>query len=159
MIVSLIVAVSENNVIGAGNKIPWIQSEDLKHFRKLTVGKVVLMGRKTLESIGHKLADRDNWILSSQPVPSGCRRFASISKAIDTAKSENVRELCVIGGKRVYEEATAFVDVIYLTRIHAEVEGDVTLELPLAHFRIVEETRHEADEKNMFAYSFITMKR
>jgi dihydrofolate reductase len=124
--VSLIAAVSDNGIIGVDNKMPWYIPDDLKRFKRLTTDNVVIMGRKTYESIGQPLPNRLNIVISRNKdlVIEGCLVVDSITKAIK--KAGNNRDIFIIGGGEIYKRAIDFADRIYLTKIHIEVEGDTT---------------------------------
>ncbi len=155
MIVSLIVAVAENGVIGRAGKLPWHLPEDLKRFKRLTVGHPVIMGRKTWESIGRPLPGRRNLVVSRTPgyAAEGAEVFASLDEALAAAAGED--EVFVIGGAALYAEAMPRADRLYLTRVHATVEGDVTFPgLDPAAWTLVSEDRREADARHDHAFSF-----
>lgn len=128
--ISLIVAVSENGVIGRDGGLPWRLSSDLKTFRSLTMDKPIVMGRKTFESIGKPLDGRDNIVVTRDPSfeVDGVSTCDSVSDALTLArvlaKTRGADEIMVIGGVRVFETALPVADRIYLTRVHADVEGD-----------------------------------
>lgn len=127
MIVSAIAAVSRNGVIGRDGRLPWSHPEDLKHFKKVTVGHTVVMGRKTWESLGRALPDRRNIVLTRQAglkLPEGVLRCGDLAEAVKLATSAGETELFVIGGGEVYARALPRCDRLYLTRIEREVEGD-----------------------------------
>jgi len=157
----LIVAVAENDVIGRANRLPWRLSADLRRFKALTLGKHVLMGRKTYESIGHALPGRTNLVLSRSPTfaPGDCGVVASLDAARSAAGSGTV--LMVIGGAEIYRQCLPFASRIHLTLVHARVEdGDTFFDgWRGAHWHESWRERHEADEKNSCAYSFITLER
>jgi dihydrofolate reductase len=124
--ISLIAAVSENGVIGVDNKLPWYIPDDLKRFKELTSGNVVIMGRKTYESIGKPLPNRINIVVSRNKelnIP-GCLVVNSMTQAIQKAGTD--KDIFVIGGGEVYRKSIKFADRIYLTKVHQEVEGDTT---------------------------------
>ena len=123
MIISLIVAVGRRNEIGKDGKMPWHLPADLRHFKRNTLGKPVLMGRKTLTAIGRPLPERRNLVLTRDAAfrAAGCETVTSLDEAIALAGS--APELMVIGGGEVYRLAWERTDRIYLTRIHADVEG------------------------------------
>lgn len=124
-LLSIIVAVSDNGVIGKDNQLPWHLSADLRYFKKQTVGKPVIMGRKTWESIGKVLPDRPNIVVSRNPAfkASGASVVSSLQAAIETAG--DVAEIMVIGGEAIYAEALPLADRVYLTRVHVDVaDGD-----------------------------------
>ena len=153
--ISIIVAASTNNVIGAQGELPWRLSDDLRHFKKVTMDKPIVMGRKTWESIGRALPGRQNIVVTRQSgyTAEGCDVVASIQAAVSVAG--DVEEIMVIGGSQIYDLALPMAQRLYLTRVHADVDGD-------AHFPPVDETvwtlisdeRHAADERNEFDYSF-----
>jgi len=160
MRVSFVVAAAENNVIGNGNQLPWRLPDDLKRFKALTLGKPILMGRKTYESIGKPLPGRTNIVLSRRSdleLP-GCVVVASIDAAIAAAGA--VEELAVIGGAEVYAQAMPFADVVHLTRVHARVEGDAVLPpLSPAEWREHVIERHGKDDRHAYEFSFIELQR
>lgn len=135
-VVTLVVAVAENGVIGRGGKLPWRLSSDLKTFRRLTMGKPLIMGRKTYRSIGRPLDGRDNIVVTRDQAWSepGTLAAASYKAALDVARrlaaGRGVDEIMVIGGAEIYAQALPGAGRIYLTRVHAEVEGDATFATP-----------------------------
>ncbi|MBP9865925.1 MAG: dihydrofolate reductase [Candidatus Omnitrophica bacterium] len=117
-----VVATARNRVIGKDNKLPWHFSEDLRYFKKLTTGSTVIMGRKTFESIGRPLPNRENFVISRTLTEhAGVRLFNSIGNAIGAVQTENA---FIIGGAEIYKTTILNVDGIYLTRIDADYEGD-----------------------------------
>lgn len=128
--ISLIVAVSENGVIGRDGALPWRLSSDLKTFRRLTMDKPIVMGRKTFDSIGKPLDGRDNIVITRDPAfeVAGVSTCESVADALTLArvlaKTRGADEIMVIGGVQVFEAALPVADRIYLTRVHADVEGD-----------------------------------
>ena len=161
MIVSLIVAVGRRNEIGKDGRMPWHLPADLKHFKRNTLGKSVLMGRKTLEAIGRALPERRNLVLTRDAGfrAEGCETVTSLDAALELVSGEP--ELMVIGGGEVYRLAWARTDRIYLTRIQADVEGADTFfpEIQDGRWREVSREDHRADEKNPFDYSFLMLER
>ncbi len=157
----LIVAVAQNDVIGRGNRLPWRLSADLRRFKALTLGKHVLMGRKTYESIGHALPGRTNLVLSRSLdfAPGDCSVVASVDAACTAAGPGAV--LMVIGGADVYRQCLPFVSRIHLTLVHARIEdGDTFFDgWRGAHWRETFRERHEPDERNSCAYSFLILER
>jgi dihydrofolate reductase len=160
MRISFVVAAAENGVIGNGNQIPWRLPDDLKWFKKVTMGKPILMGRKTFESIGKPLPGRTNIVISRRSgltLP-GCLVVSSMGEALEAATG--AEELAVIGGAEVYAQALSSADVIHLTRVHANIAGDVVfpaLDAREWHERLTE--RHPADERHAYAFSFIELER
>jgi len=159
-----VVAVSENDVIGRRNQLPWRLSADLRRFKMLTLGKPILMGRKTYESIGHALPGRLNLVLSRSGgfAPGDCTVVATLDAARTAARAAAGDEpLMVIGGAEVFRECAPEAECIHLTLVHAFIEdGDAFF----GGWRSPEwlETsreRHPADDKNSAPYSFITLER
>src|SRR6185312_3005695 len=120
MILSFIVAVSENNAIGIRNTLPWHLPEDLKFFKRTTIGKPVIMGRKTYQSLGSPLPGRLNIVLSSQKdiiLPAGVLLYNDVNAAIERLKQEKVEEGFIIGGGKVFETTMALAERMYVTRV------------------------------------------
>jgi len=124
MIISMIVAASTNNVIGRAGELPWHLSEDLKRFKAVTMGKPIVMGRLTYESIGRPLPGRQNIVLSSRAryAPRGCHVVRSADEALSAAA--DAEEVMIIGGGHVYAAFLPMASRIYLTRVHANIDGD-----------------------------------
>lgn len=163
-IISLIVAVSENNVIGKNNQLLWHLPADLKYFKEQTLGKPVIMGRKTfdsiIKSIGKPLSNRQNIVITRKDDFSydNVLRAKDLTQAIQLAG--DVSEIMIIGGGSIYEQALPFADKIYLTRVHHIFEGDVFFPvLNDSEWQKIEEEKHGANDKNMYAYTFIVYKR
>lgn len=157
MIISLIVAVSENGVIGNNNELPWKLSSDLKRFKYYTKGKAVIMGRKTFESIGQPLSDRINIILSKKKdyKPEKTLVFSEISDAMNFAADNNLEEVFVIGGADIYEQTFDIADRIYLTKVHAKIEGDAYFpEVNIEEWDVVDEEFVGKDDKNQYDSTF-----
>lgn len=166
MKISIVVAVAENGVIGKNNQLPWRLSSDLKHFKKLTTGHAVLMGRKTYESIGKPLPKRTNLIITRNEAyeAPGCDVFTTIEQALDFAKSATVNdagnEVFVIGGAQIYQQIIPQVDTVYLTKVKAEVEGDAYFDLALLdQFKVINTQNVSADEKNEYDFDIMEMSR
>lgn len=157
MIISLIVAVSENGVIGKNNELPWKLSSDLKRFKYYTKGKAVIMGRKTFESIGQPLSERINIVLSKKKgyKPEKTLVFSELSDAFNFAADNNLEEVFVIGGADIYEQTFALADRIYLTKVHTTVDGDAHFpEVNMEEWDIVDEEFVAKDDKNQFDSTF-----
>lgn len=161
---NLIVALSENNVIGNNGTLPWTLPDDLTHFRKLTTGHTVIMGRKTFESIGRPLPKRHCIVVSRNPdfkIPSGVSLVRSLEAGLALARYNHAEEAFIIGGAALYKEAFWKVDCVYATLVHAVVEGDTQFPIPYADWnrsawaRITVEGKHEADSGHAHAFSFI----
>ncbi|NQY09859.1 MAG: dihydrofolate reductase [Flavobacteriales bacterium] len=160
MKLSIIVAISENGVIGHDNDLIWHLPADLKFFKETTTGHFIIMGRKTHESIGRPLPNRTNVVISRNEAYSneGCENVTSIDTALELCKDED--EVFIIGGAQIYKESLAKVDYVYLTRVHDNFNGDVVFpEFDLNDWTEENSERHEADDKNQTAYSFIKYSR
>lgn len=160
MIVSIIVAAAENGVIGRDNGLAWRLSSDLKHFKSLTTGHTILMGRRTFESIGRALPNRRNIVISRNPDfrAEGCEVARSLDEALAMTRGEE--EVFVTGGGMIYREAWDRADRLYLTVVHAEVEGDTRIPPVLpGRWREVAREEHKADERNEYDYSFVNYER
>lgn len=158
--VAIIAAVADNRVIGINNALPWRLPDDLKHFRRLTTGHHVLMGRKNYESIGRPLPNRINLVLTRNPGYSapGCRVVTSIEQALAIARDDP--QVFVIGGADVYAQTLDRADSMYLTRVHAAVPGDTLFPAFEADQWIeLERRNHVADARHIHAYSFVALKR
>lgn len=158
MKIALIVAASNNNVIGRNNELPWHLPKDLAYFKKVTSGSPILMGRKTYESIGFALPNRLN-IIITRNTDYHCRDAVvvnSLKAAIDYAKATtSSEEIYIIGGATIFEEALPIIDKIYLNRVLAEIEGDTFLpEIDWEHWQLIHSEMHTADEKNQYPLSF-----
>ena len=161
MILSLIVAAAENNVIGKDNKLPWHLPDDLKRFRALTRGKAVIMGRKTFESIGHPLPDRLNIVVSRhlEVAPAGCSLASSLTAALELARGES-DEVFVIGGAELFGLALPLADRLYLTRVHGKIDGDVFLpEIDFSEWREVADEEHVQDDTHAYGFVFLDYQR
>jgi dihydrofolate reductase len=160
MRVVIVVAAAENGVIGAGNRLLWRLPDDLKRFKALTLGKPVVMGRKTYESIGKPLPGRMNIVISRRndlALP-GCSVVGSIPAAM--AAAGDAPEVAVIGGAEIYAQALSSTDVVHLTRVHTTIPGDAWFPtLAAAEWREQLIERHPADERHAFAFSFIEAQR
>ncbi|MFK7769920.1 MAG: dihydrofolate reductase [Mariniblastus sp.] len=159
---SMIVAASENDVIGVDGDLPWRLSADLKRFKKLTMGHHIIMGRKTFDSIGRLLPGRTTVIVTRQNnfVFDGAKVVNSIEEAVEACFAPNddgqVDECPFItGGAEIYRLALPLVTEIQLTRVHTEIEGDTVLpEINWSQWKLTNQTRHGSDDKNSFDYSF-----
>jgi dihydrofolate reductase len=157
MRISLIAALDRNRAIGRGNAMPWHLPDDFRHFKALTLGKPILMGRKTAESLGRALPGRTNLVLTrSGRVPfDGMRAVASIDQAKRIASDEGAGELCVIGGGEIYRLMIGQASDLHLTWVDAEVEADTHFpEVDRAVWREVESRPHTIDERHAFPFRF-----
>jgi len=129
MLLSVIVAIAENGVIGGGNQLLWHIPEDLKRFKSVTTGHTVIMGRKTFESIGKPLPGRVNIVISRNPNfhPDGVLVASSLAAALELAKNDS--EAFIIGGGEIYRQALPLASKLYVTRVHKSYEGDTTFPL------------------------------
>ena len=162
----LVVAVAENNVIGRDGGLPWHVSSDLKFFRKVTLGKPVIMGRKTFESIGKPLDGRPNIVITRDPsfAPDGAYVVSSIDDALDVARTLAADlgqdEVAVIGGAQIYEATLPKADRVYLTRIHATPDGDATFpQLDSNHWQVASSTRYKPGPRDDYAFSIMDYRR
>jgi len=160
MIISLVAAASDNNVIGKNDALPWKMPADMKFFKNLTTGHTVIMGRKTYETMGKPLAGRKNIIITRNKFfkADGCLVFNSLEQAFAAFSDE--KEVFVIGGAEIYKLALPLSDKIYLTRVHCTVEGDAYfVELIEKEWVVSKQTNYPTDEKNPFPYTFIELVR
>ena len=160
MTISIIVALSENNVVGINNQLPWHLSADLKRVKSLTMGHHLIMGRKTHESIGKPLPGRTNVIITRNKnfKAEGCIVVSSLQEAF--ALSKNDSEVFIFGGGEIFREALPFVHKIYMTRIHHHMDGDTYFpELNPSDWKEISRQDFKADEKNNFNYSFIELEK
>lgn len=160
---SLIAALDEKGLIGRHGQLPWRLPADLAHFRSLTLGKTILMGRRTWDSLGRALPGRNNWVLSRDPgfAPAGGRAFDSLESA---RLAHAGGELMVIGGAGLYRLALPLAGRLYLTRVHAVVGGDTPSDVHFPPFDAsafveVACARHRADARHACDYSFLTLDR
>lgn len=159
-IVAAIYAVSENGIIGRNNQLPWHLPGDMRFFMRKTRGNTVIMGRKSFESLGKPLPNRRNIVITRQAdfVAAGCEVVHSLESALQL--SENDAEVWITGGAGVYQEAIekGYVDLVFETLVHAEVDGDVAFSLPdPSSWEIIATDARQADAKNEFAYTFRTL--
>lgn len=151
---AVIVAVARNGVIGRDNELPWRLQADLQWFKKITTGHTIVMGRKTYESIGKPLPNRENIVISRQAdlEIAGCTVVDSLQTARNRATNDSV---FVIGGAQIYRQALPMADQLYLTLVDANIEGDTWLPfIDLETWSLRESNRHAADENNDHAYEF-----
>ena len=157
MIVSLLVAASENNVIGKDNQLPWHLPNDLKYFKNLTWGMPILMGRKTFDSIGKPLPGRKSIVITRNNdwQHEGVDVVHSIEEAIQKAESYGVKEIFVIGGAEIFTTSLLTADRVYLTRIHQDFDGDVFFpEVSEKEWELTSSRYCEADEKNKYNHTY-----
>ena len=162
--VSIVVAVADNGVIGRGNALPWDLPDDLQHFKRTTMGRPIVMGRKTFESIGRPLPGRLNIILTRDPswTALGVSVASSIEQAIDLAEGQafidGADSVMVIGGAEVYRQALPFASRAFVTRVHGHIDGDAFFDLDeIASWREVTRERVPAGERNRHDFSVIRL--
>ena len=158
-LLSLIWAQDENRLIGNKNKLPWRLPADLAWFKENTIGKPILMGRKTFESIGKPLPDRQNIVLTRQDLQiEGCTVVHSLEQAREAAGE--AAEIMVIGGAEIYAQTLPFADKLYYTQIHHAFKGDAWfLELNMKMWGMLHRETHTADEKNPYDHTFMILAR
>jgi dihydrofolate reductase len=157
MIISAIVAMNKDRIIGLENQIPWYLSADLKYFKKITIGHAVIMGRKCYQSIGKPLINRTNIVITWDPfyIISNCIICHSIEEAILIAKKNKETEVFIIGGGEIYNASKHLWDKIYLTHVDYEGPGDVYFPIiEKEKWELVSENKFLPDEKNTMSYSF-----
>ncbi|HEV2614785.1 MAG TPA: dihydrofolate reductase [Gammaproteobacteria bacterium] len=161
MIISLVAAMTPQRVIGKNNQLPWpTMPADMAHFKKITLGKPILMGRKTYQSIGRLLPGRKNIIITRDKNfnVDGAEIFYDVNTALKSV--ENYSEVCVIGGGEIYSAVLPQADILYLSYIYADISGDSFFpEFDEKLFKEISREDHKADENNPYDYSFVTLKR
>jgi dihydrofolate reductase len=162
VIISIIVAMSENKVIGINNKLPWHLSEDLKRFKTITEGHTIVMGRKTYESIGSKpLPKRLNIVLSNQELPSQpnlvvCKTIETALKYVEGVKDTWGEEVFICGGAQIYSQTIKSADKLYLTIVHDKIEGDAFFpEFQSNDYTLIE----RIDFSDPVSFSFLTYRK
>lgn len=157
---ALVVAAARNGVIGRDNAMPWHLPDDLKHFKAVTMGKPMLMGRKTFTSIGKALPGRKSIVLTRDRAwrAEGVIAVHSLEEALGEAG--DVPEIAVVGGEEIFRLTLPLAQRVYLTRIHADIAGDTVFpELDPAQWQEVERTEHPADARHAYAMTFVTLDR
>jgi dihydrofolate reductase len=164
MKISLIVAMATNRVIGKDNGLIWHLPNDLRFFKTKTMGKPMIMGRNTFDSIGKPLPGRTNIVITrdTQYAPEGVVVTHSLEEALTLARTiaekDNVSEIMIIGGAQIYEQSCALADRLYVTQVHAVLEGDAFFpEIDQTQWREVEREDFKRCEKNPFDYSFVIL--
>lgn len=162
MKLSIIAAVSTNGVIGRGNELPWHLSADLKRFKALTMGHHLIVGRKTYESIGRPLPGRTFLVVSRGSFEAdGIATVSSLEEAIARVAAAGDREPFIAGGAEIYGLSIHRADRMYITRVHAEIEGDAHFPEfdDVAEWKLVDAEHRDADEHNEHPFSFLTYDR
>jgi dihydrofolate reductase len=160
-VISLIWAMDENRVIGKDNQLPWHLPEDLKFFKRMTMGHPIAMGRKTHESIGRLLPGRENIVITRQKdyQCDGCTVLHSVQELVDYAAKKK-EEVFVIGGAEIFKEILPFADRLYWTQIYHKFEGDTFFpELNMDEWELISKEKGMKDEKNPYDYEFLIYKR
>jgi dihydrofolate reductase len=162
MRLSIVAAVSENGVIGHKGKLPWRLPDELQYLKSLTTGHCIILGRKTFESVGRPLPNRTSIVLTRRDdfAPDGVVVVHDLEAAIQEAKRRDETETFVFGGAAVYAMALPRVDRLYLTRVHADVEGDVHFpRFDVKDWMLVEERHHPADDRHAYSFCLQTLAR
>ncbi|WMJ74447.1 dihydrofolate reductase [Cytophagaceae bacterium ABcell3] len=162
MLISTIVAVSENNVIGKDNQLIWHLPKDLKHFRNTTLGHHVIMGRKTFESMGKPLPGRFNIVVTrnSNFKPEGCIVTDSPEKALDIARKAGETEAFIIGGSSLFNTYLDTADKLYLTEVKASFDGDVKIkDIDKSKYKVTCHESHQPDEKHKYPFDILTLEK
>jgi dihydrofolate reductase len=163
MILTAVAAAAKNRVIGANNKLPWHLPADLKHFKKLTMGHHILMGRKTWEALPNgPLPGRTNVVISRSTlnVPHGVRVFPAIDQAIEWIYRQQETEAFIIGGAQIYQSTLNMLDRIYLTEVDAEPKGDAYFpDYHASEWEVAAREVHPADDKHAYTCTFLTLER
>jgi dihydrofolate reductase len=157
MLISAIVAVAKNKVIGHNNQIPWYLPADLGFFKRTTTGHCIIMGRKCFRSIGKPLPNRTNIVITRDPffIADGIVVVHSIEEALQYAQDQGETEAMIIGGGEIYRQSAHYWDRIYYTEVDIEPEGDIFFEIPNPEqWKLVWSEAHQADAKNEYDYTF-----
>lgn len=158
MKISIIVAKAQNNTIGKLNKLLWHLPKDFQYFKKITSGHHIAMGRKTYESIGKPLPNRVSIIISGNQtyhLPKGCLMAHSLQQAIQIAQQNQEQELFIIGGGMIYSEAIQYADRLYITEVHANLQGDTFFPQLSDRWSEISRQKHQADHKHAFDFDFV----
>lgn len=159
-LISQVVAMAENRVIGRDNQLPWHLPADLAHFKRVTMDKPIVMGRKAHEAIGRPLPGRHNIVMTRNPAyqAPGCTVVQSADAAI--AAAGDVEEIAVIGGEEIYRLFLPRTDLIHLTIVHAAIDGDTWFPpLDDSEWRTVSQQQRQADDRNPYRMTFLTLER
>ena len=162
MSLSIIVAMDDNQLIGANNTLPWHLPADLTYFKKITTNKTILMGRKTYESIGRPLTNRRNIVVSSNPnfKADGCEIANNIKSALELAKKNNKTEIIVIGGATFYKQTLKYANRLYITRVFGSYTGDTYFpKFNKNEYKTINCERHEANKINQYSYCFTVLEK
>jgi len=157
--ISFVVAVDRKKVIGRAGGLPWRLPDDMRHVRALTVGKPLIMGRRTFESIGRPLPDRTSIVLTRDPAFHAEGVLVAHTPAEALRLAGDVPEVIVFGGAEVFRQFLPMADRIYLTQVDADVGGDTYFDFNGSDWIVRENTPHPADERHPYAFSFLTLER
>lgn len=160
MNLTLIAAMSENRVIGRDNDLPWHLPRDLKHFKELTKGHHIIMGRRTFQSMGKALPHRTNIVVTTQEdfKAPGCIIVHTLEDAIRKAEGDN--QPFIVGGGKIYKQALAYADSIELTIVHAKLEGDTYFpEISEDQWELTKKESHSPDEKHDYGFDFLSYRK
>ncbi|PHS72343.1 MAG: dihydrofolate reductase [Cycloclasticus sp.] len=158
--ISMIVAMGENNAIGKDNELLWHLPEDFKHFKSVTMGKPILMGRKTYQSIGMPLPGRKNIVVTRDKgfFVEGVTIVDSIEEALEVSRQYD--EVMVIGGASFYDQMLPLADKLYVTRVHKSFEADAFFPaINMEEWQVLERTEHAVDDKHAYSFSFVNYER
>ena len=157
--IAFVVAYDRKKVIGRDGGLPWRLPDDMKHVRELTIGKPLIMGRRTYESIGRPLPQRTNIVLTRDP--SFTAEGVLVARTPDEALAlaGDAPEIIVFGGAEVFRQFLPRTDRIYLTEIDADVGGDTTFDFAATDWRVLESTEHPADDRHPYPFRFVTLER
>lgn len=165
-VISHVVAMSNNNVIGVNNKLPWQLKDDLEHFKEYTTGKIIIMGRKTFESIGRPLPNRQNFVISSNlREVDGISIFQNLENAIIAAKKYNkdldsAQEIAIIGGGYLFRDSINYFNKLVLTRVDCEIDGDVYYpKIDLKNWELESSENFLKSEANQYDFSVEVFKK
>ena len=161
MDISIIVAVTENGVIGKDNQLLWRLSEDLKLFKKRTTNHAIIMGRKTFDSIGKPLPNRLNIVISRNKALKieGCEVTDSLEKALELAENQSsLDEIFIIGGEKIYSLSHHLATKLYITKVHVSMEGDAFFDLkPYENWKLLSSTFYQKDAKNEYDFDVLEL--
>jgi dihydrofolate reductase len=160
MIISLVAAFGKNRELGLRNRLLWNLPDDMKQFRKVTTGKPVIMGRKTFESIGHALPNRQNIVISRDETYRA-PKCTVVSSLVDAfAATRPAKEVCVIGGGEIYKLALPFSTKMYITLVHEKFDADAFFpRFSSKDWNIISSERHAADERHPYTFTFEVLER
>ena len=160
MIVSIIVAIADRNVIGDDNKLPWHLPDDLKNFKRLTMGKYIIMGRKTWESLNKPLPGRTNIVITRNTdiKTQGILVFNSVEEALKFAEEQKQSEIFIIGGEQIYRQTLPLANRLFVTKVLGSFEGDAFFpEINIKEWMVENKMHHKTDEKHAFAFDMMVL--